>query len=66
MTMKLWYDQLFKIRFGNDSVNAMRRVIAQTQTLYMWPSLNTTIVLTVLDTAELPINLTAHASGESL
>jgi hypothetical protein len=31
MTIKMWYDQLFKAKFGNDSINAMRRVIAQAQ-----------------------------------
>lgn len=66
LTLKLWYDQLFKARFGADSVNAMRRVVNLMQDFFFWPSLNTTIVLTVLATEELPISLTAYADGVSL
>ena len=64
--MKLWYDQFFKARHGSDSVNVMRRVANLMQDFFLWSSLNTTIILTVVATEELPISLTAYADGASL
>ena len=37
------YDQTFKSKFGSGSVNAMRRVIAQVQNIYYWPTLPTIV-----------------------
>jgi len=33
------YDQSFLSRFGTNSTNKMRAVVAQAQPLYYWPSL---------------------------
>jgi hypothetical protein len=66
LTIKLWYDQLFKGKHGNDSLNVLRRVIAQTQTMFYWSSLNTTVTLTVKAVEEVPINFTAGADITSL
>ena len=48
------YDQTFKSVFGGDSINAMRRVVAQAQNVYYWPTLPTIVTLNVLAEQEIP------------
>ncbi len=48
------YDQTFKAVFGGDSVNAMRRVTAQAQNVYYWPTLPTIVTLNVVGEQEIP------------
>ena len=62
----MWYDQLFKGKHGADSVNVMRRVIAQAQTMFYWSSLTIGITLTVKAEEEVPISFTAGADITSL
>ena len=64
--MKLWYDQLFKDKHGDDSVNVLRRVVNLMQDFFLWPSLKTTFTLNVLEVKELPVSLTNYASGATL
>ena len=66
LTLKLWYDQLFKAKHGDDSINVMRRVVNSMQDFFLWPSLETTYILTVLATEELPGPLNNRASVDSL
>ena len=37
MKLGMYYDQSFKAKFGADSVNAMRRVVAQVILLHLRP-----------------------------
>ena len=42
------YDRSWYNKFGSDSVNAMRRVVAQAQNLFYWPSLTTKLSLVII------------------
>ena len=42
-TVKIRYDENFKAKFGADSVNTIRRVVAQAQNMWKWPSLTTSV-----------------------
>ena len=53
------YDQTFKSKFGSGSVNAMRRVIAQVQNIYYWPTLPTIVAINVVDEMEIPYSINA-------
>ncbi len=46
-TIKLHYDESWAERFGNDSVNAARRVMAHAQNIWMWPSLTTKVIFDI-------------------
>jgi hypothetical protein len=47
------YDQTLKGVFGGDSVNVLRRVIAQVQNVYYWPTLPTTVTINVVGEMEI-------------
>ncbi len=47
MKIKCAYDATFKDKHGADSVNAVRRVMAQAQNVYMWPTLTTKVVFEI-------------------
>ena len=66
LTLKLWYDQLFKGKHGNDSVNVLRSVVNLMQDFFLWPSLKTTFTLSVLEVKEIPVSLTNYASDATL
>ena len=66
LTLKVWYDQLFKGKHGSAVLTVISNVIAQTQIFYLLPSLTTQIILSVVEVQELNFNLTNHASVESL
>ena len=59
MKVKMHYDQTFKSVFGGDSVNALRRVVAQAQNIYYWPTLPTTVNINVVDEMEIPYSINA-------
>jgi len=64
MNVGAHYEQTFKARFGSQSVNTMRRVLAQSQNIYYWPSLTTRIRLNVVFEREL--NMTLQANVDNL
>jgi len=41
--VKIRYDENFKDKFGSDAVNVIRRVVAQAQNIWKWPSLTTSV-----------------------
>ena len=45
--MKVYYDEGWAARFKQDSVNAVRRVMAHFQNILMWPSLTTKVYLDI-------------------
>ena len=58
------YDQTFKSAFGDDSLNVIRRVVAQAQNIYYWPTLPSIVTLNVVAEEEIPDFITAD--GPSL
>ena len=44
LKVKVIYDDNFKGKFGDDTVNAARRVLAQAQNAFMWKDSLTTVV----------------------
>jgi len=46
-TLKIRYDQNFAAKFGADSVNTIRRVVAQAQNIWKWPSLTTSVTFVI-------------------
>jgi hypothetical protein len=55
INVAMYYDQSFKSKYvtASESVNAMRRVVAQAQNLYIWPSLTTKVQLKVVKEQEI-------------
>lgn len=49
MKVKVIYDDNFKRKFGVDSVNTARRVLAQAQNIFMWKDSLTTIIKLKVD-----------------
>ena len=47
LALTLTYDSSWYNKFGSDSVQAMRRVVAQAQNLLYWPSLTTKFTLKI-------------------
>ncbi len=64
MNVGAYYDQTFKARFQGESLNTMRRVLAQAQNIYYWPSLTTRIRMNVVLESEL--NMFLEADGGNL
>jgi len=50
--MKIRYDDNFAEKFGNDAVNTIRRVVAQAQNIWKWPSLTTSLTFNVDENIE--------------
>jgi hypothetical protein len=48
------HDQSLKSIFGGDTVNVMRRVVAQAQNIYYWPTLPTIVTIVVVGEYEIP------------
>jgi len=46
-TLKICYDENFAANFGSDAVNTIRRVIAQVQNIWMWPSLTSSVTFVI-------------------
>ena len=46
-TIKIRYDENFKAQFGADSVNTIRRIMAQAQNIWRWPSLTTSVTFLI-------------------
>jgi len=46
-TLKIRYDQNFADKFGADSVNTIRRIVAQAQNIWKWPSLTTSVTFVI-------------------
>ena len=55
MRLAMYYDRNFKTKYvtASESVNAMRRVVAQAQNIYYWPSLTVRIRLNVVKEQEI-------------
>ena len=51
----MYYDQSFKSKYvtSSECVNAMRRLVAQAQNLYNWPSLTTKVQLNIVKEQEI-------------
>jgi hypothetical protein len=49
LRVKVRYDENFKAKFGDDSVNAVRRVMAHAQNIWMWKASLTTTVTFQID-----------------
>ena len=47
MNVKAIYDNNFRDKFGDDTNNAIRRVVAHGQHVLKWPSLKTKVFLNV-------------------
>jgi hypothetical protein len=47
------HDQSLKSIFGGDTVNVMRRVVAQAQNIYYWPTLPTIVTIVVVGEYEI-------------
>jgi hypothetical protein len=47
LKIKCFYDATFKAKHGADSINAVRRVMAQAQNIYMSPTLTTKVVFEI-------------------
>jgi hypothetical protein len=65
MNVAMYYDQTFKSKYvtPTESVNAMRRVVAQAQNLFFWSSLTTTIRLNVVKEQEIPDSIQADETN---
>ena len=63
--MAMYYDQTFKAKYvtASECVNAMRRVAAQAQNLFYWPSLTTTIRLNVVKEQEITESIQADGTN---
>jgi hypothetical protein len=61
----MYYDQSFKSKYvtASESVNAMRRVVAQAQNLYIWPSLTTKVQLKVVKEQEIKDTIEADVDN---
>jgi len=46
-TVKIRYDENFKAKFGTESVNTIRRIVAQAQNIWKWPSLTTSVTFQI-------------------
>jgi hypothetical protein len=55
LDIAMYYDQTFKAQFGNsvESLNAMRRVVAQAQNIFYWDSLKVKIRLNIVKEVEI-------------
>jgi hypothetical protein len=65
MNVAMFYDQTFKSKYvtPTESINAMRRVVAQAQNLFFWSSLTTTIRLNVVKEQEIPDSIQADETN---
>ena len=54
---KLYYDQNYKRKFGDETLNSLRRITVQAQNIFHWPSLTVKFQLNVSDIQEIPISL---------
>jgi len=45
--LKIRYDENFSANFGSDAVNTIRRVVAQAQNIWKWPSLTTSVTFVI-------------------
>ena len=53
LRIKVRYDENFKAKFGADSLNVVRRVMAQAQNIWKWKdSLTTTVTFQIDPTVE--------------
>ena len=61
--IKLFYDQTFKGVFGDESVNVLRRVVAQAQNIYYYPTLPAIVTLQVGAVEEVFVSLNADTAA---
>ena len=63
MKLKLGYDDNWNQKFGSDSINAIRRVMAHAQNVWKWPSAPAKVIFDVdPDVRHLPGQWTAANS----
>ncbi len=63
MNVTVSYDQTFKARFGNSSLNVARSIMAQVQNLYFSTTSLYFIRMTFLSFREIPVNLQASKAN---
>jgi hypothetical protein len=65
MNVAMYYDQTFKAKYvtPTESINAMRRVVAQAQNMFYWPSLTTRIRLNVVKEQEITESIEADVTN---
>jgi hypothetical protein len=63
--LAIFYDRTWLAKYGSqaESVNAIRRVITNAQTIYNWPSLTVPITLEVASITYKNIDIPADSSG---
>lgn len=59
LKVSLVYDQSFLSRFGNNSLNRTRSVIAHVQPIFFWPSLTVRLRLDVKTVGIVSLNIKA-------
>jgi len=57
------FDQSFQRRFGANSINKMRAVVAQAQPLYYWPSLTVRVRINVVAEGSIAQSILADQNG---
>ena len=57
------YDQSFLTRFGANSTNKMRAVVAQAQPMYYWPSLTVRVRINVVAEGSITQSILADQPG---
>ena len=63
LRLAMRYDQSFLARFGTNSLNRMRAVVAQAQPVFYWPSLTVRIRLDVITEGSISESILADESG---
>lgn len=63
LRLALRYDQSFLARFGGNSLNKMRAIVAQAQPIFFWPSLNVSIRLDVITEGSISQSIEADDDG---
>ena len=66
MSVKFYYDQLFKTQFGAKSVSILDSISTLVQGYYRLPTLKTSITFVPTPHQEIPISLTDGAAMSSL
>jgi hypothetical protein len=66
MTVKFYYDQLFKAQHGNNSESTLDAISTLVQGFYRLPSLTTSITIVATPHQEIPISLTDGVADSSL
>jgi hypothetical protein len=66
LPIQVWYDQLFKAKFGANIKSTLDAVLTLTQGFFKLPTLKTSFTLVVAPYKEIPISLTDGAADSTL